>query len=84
GALGVSQQTDFVCTGSENGARYGLTGQGSGRMPGFCVTPGYKINPDNGEVGIDPFDAGSQEEGGMYTYDQVRAVVEYERSLARD
>ena len=84
GALGVSQQTDFVCAGSEDGQRYGLSGQGSGRMPGFCVTPGYKINPDNGEVGIDPFDAGSQEEGGMYTYDQVRAVVEYERSLARD
>ena len=27
-------------------------------MPGFCITPGYKISAENGEVGIEPFDAG--------------------------
>ena len=84
GSLGPAQQLDFVCNGSEQGQRYGQNGQGSGRMPGFCVTPAYKINPDNGEVGIDPKDAGTPEKGAMMTQDQVRAVVEYERSLARD
>jgi mono/diheme cytochrome c family protein len=83
-SLGPKDQTDFVCTGSEQGVRYGQTGQGTGRMPGFCITPGYKINPENGEVGIDPFDSGTAEEGAMYTEEQVRQVVEFERSLARE
>ena len=83
-SLGPKDQTDFVCTGSDQGIRYGQTGQGTGRMPGFCVTPGYKINPENGEVGVPTTDAGTPEEGGMFTHDNVRSVVEYERSLARD
>ena len=83
GSLGVGQQTEFVCSGSENGARYGLNGQGSGRMPGFCVTPEVKLNPENGEVGVEPQDSGVPEDGAMMTQDQVRAIVEYERSLAR-
>jgi len=82
--LGPKDQTDFVCTGSDQGVRYGQTGQGTGRMPGFCITPGYKINPLNGEVGIEPFDTGTAEQGAMFTQDQVRKIVEYERSLARD
>lgn len=82
--LGPKDQTDFVCTGSEQGVRYGATGQGTGRMPAFCITPGYKINPENGEVGIAPFDSGTAEEGAMMTQAQVRAIVEYERSLGRD
>ena len=81
GSLGLQQQTDFVCTGSEQGVRYGRHGQGSGRMPGFCVTPEVKLNPENGEVGITPKDAGLPEDGAMMTQEQVRAVVEYERSL---
>lgn len=84
GSLGVQQQVDFVCLGSDQGQKYGVNGQGTGRMPGFCITPEYKINPANGEVGIDPVAAGNAEDGAMYTKDQVRAVVEYERSLARD
>ncbi len=83
-SLGPKDQTDFVCNGSDQGVRYGQNGQGSGRMPGFCITPGYKINPENGEVGIDPKDTGTAEDGAMLTQDQVRAIVEYERSLARD
>lgn len=83
-SLGAAEQTDFVCKGSEQGVRYGANGQGTGRMPGFCIVPGYKINATNGEVGIDNKDEGTAEQGGMYTQDQVRAVVEYERSLARD
>jgi mono/diheme cytochrome c family protein len=82
--LGPKDQTDFVCTGSDQGVRYGQTCQGTGRMPGFCITPGYKINPLNGEVGIEPKDTGTAEQGAMFTQEQVRKIVEYERSLARD
>jgi hypothetical protein len=53
-------------------------------MPGFCVTPAYRINPENGEVGIDPVESGLPEDGAMYTQEQVRAVVDYVRSLSRD
>jgi mono/diheme cytochrome c family protein len=83
GSLGLQQQTDFVCNGSDQGARYGQNGQGTGRMPGFCVTPEIKLNPDNGEVGVTPKDAGTPAIGAMYTEDEVRAIVEYERSLSR-
>ena len=51
-------------------------------MPGFCVTPEVKLNPENGEVGIDPVDSGLPEDGAMLTQEQVRAIVEYERSLS--
>lgn len=83
GSLGLDQQTGFVCTGSVQGASYGRHGQGTGRMPGFCVTPEVKPNADNGEVGIEAVDAGVAEDGAMLTQEQVRAVVEYERSLSQ-
>lgn len=83
GSVGFEQQVDFICKGSAEGARYGKSGMGSGRMPGFCITPETKLNPDNFEVGITPKDSGLPEDGGMFTQDQVRAIVEYERSLGR-
>ncbi len=83
GSLGLEQQTDFVCTGSSEGVQYGRHGQGTGRMPGFCITPDVKPNLENREVGIDAVDAGVPEDGAMLTEDQVRAVVEYERSLSQ-
>jgi mono/diheme cytochrome c family protein len=45
---------EFVTTGSDSEASYGVGGVGSGRMPGF---------------------------GEMLTEDQIKAIVEYERSL---
>jgi mono/diheme cytochrome c family protein len=45
---------EFIRAGSQFGARYGIQGQGSGRMPGF---------------------------GAMLTDEQIRAIVEYVRSL---
>ncbi len=81
GTLGLEQQTDFVCLGSAEGVRYGRHGQGSGRMPGFCITPETKLNPENGEINITPKDTGLPEDGAMLTQQQVRAIVEYERSL---
>ena len=80
-SLGVTQMTDFVCNGSVLGARYGQYGQGSGRMPGFCVVPA--VEATEGEVGVEAHDVGSMEQGGMYTKDQVEKIVEYVRSLAR-
>ena len=49
-----SDQIDFVKKGSELGKKYGVQGQGSGRMPGF---------------------------GNMLTTEQIKAIVEYVRSL---
>lgn len=83
GSVGFKQQVDFTCKGSANGARYGKTGMGSGRMPGFCITPDTKLNPENGEVGVTAKDSGLPEDGAMYTQAQVAAIVEYERSLSR-
>lgn len=81
--LGFNQMVDFVCTGSEDGTRYGKNGQGTGKMPGFCVVPEIKLNPDNLEVGIEPREAGTPEEGGMFTREQVAQIVEYVRSLVQ-
>jgi mono/diheme cytochrome c family protein len=83
-SLGLRQQTDFVCVGSEIGKVYGVHGQGTGRMPGFCVTPQEKgDNPVTGDVGVAKKDAGTPQQGAMLTEAQVRAVVEYERSLGQ-
>ncbi|CAB4885503.1 unannotated protein [freshwater metagenome] len=49
-----ADQIDFIKKGSELGKKYGLQGQGSGRMPGF---------------------------GNMLTDEQIKAIVEYVRSL---
>ena len=32
----ASDQSAFICKGSELGKKYGAQGQGSGKMPGFC------------------------------------------------
>jgi mono/diheme cytochrome c family protein len=49
-----SDQIDFVKSGSDIGRKYGLQGQGTGRMPAF---------------------------GNMLTDEQIKLIVEYERSL---
>lgn len=49
-----ADMVSFIEAGSEYGKRYGMQGQGSGRMPGF---------------------------GSMLTDEQIKAVVEYVRSL---
>ena len=49
-----SDQIDFIKKGSVLGKKYGLAGQGSGRMPGF---------------------------GNLLTDEQIKAIVEYVRSL---
>ena len=82
--LGPQTQTDFVCLGSEQGKLYGSNGQGTGRMPGFCVTPEEKADQaTSGEVGVNPKPAGTPEQGAMMTQDDVRKIVVYERGLSR-
>jgi mono/diheme cytochrome c family protein len=49
-----SDQISFIESGSEQGKKYGMQGQGTGRMPGY---------------------------GQLLTDDQIKAIVEYERSL---
>ncbi|MCA9546916.1 MAG: cytochrome c [Myxococcales bacterium] len=83
GSVGLEQQVDFVCQGSAQGVRYGRSGMGTGRMPGFCITPETKLNAENGEVGITPKDSGLASDGAMLTQEMVRSIVEYERSLSR-
>lgn len=83
GTMGIQQQVDFVCVGSDQGARYGQSGMGTGRMPGYCIVPPIEAHTDANEVSVTPREGGTAEQGGMFTEAQVRAVVEYERSLSR-
>lgn len=83
GSMGVTQMTNFVCTGSDQGARYGRNGMGTGRMPGFCVVPAIEAHTDANEVSVTPREAGTAEDGAMMTQAQVVAIVEYVRSLNR-
>ena len=83
-SLGLRQQRDFVCLGSDQGKLYGSNGQGTGRMPGFCITPEEKDDPaSTGEVGVTPKPQGTPAQGGMMTQEDVQKIVEYERSLAQ-
>jgi mono/diheme cytochrome c family protein len=64
-------QVDFITEGAVMGKAYGTYGQaGDGTMPG------YGLNPNAGEEGsrLSPDQV-------MYTPEQIRAVVEYERGL---
>ncbi|MBL8774887.1 MAG: cytochrome c [Acidimicrobiales bacterium] len=68
---------DFITIGSENGKQYGAQGLGSGRMPGFGVSPNaiedvQRLRPDL---------AGMSEDVGMLTPEQVEAIVIYEREV---
>jgi cytochrome c553 len=75
-------QIDFVTLGSEVGKRYGLHGQGTGRMPGFGVRPAEKGlfwiagGTDGKQLGKD-----RAASAGMETDDMITAIVLYERSL---
>lgn len=81
--LGVEQQVDFICSGSEKGVNYGRNAQGTGRMPGFCQTPAEADNsPETGEVGVEAQDPSDPDTvGGMYTKEDVEKIVRYVRGL---
>jgi mono/diheme cytochrome c family protein len=82
----IQDQIDFVSAGSEQGKKYGVHGQGTGRMPGFGLSPEQPQTytaPDGNEITIfyenngKPVDQGP----GMLPVDLVEKIVEYERSL---
>ncbi|MBO0882178.1 MAG: hypothetical protein J2P17_17940 [Mycobacterium sp.] len=80
--IGLQQQVDFVCQGSEDGKQYGIHGQGTGRMPAFCQTKKYDPSTDDLAVQLNvPTQQQGNPGSGMMTRDQVQAIVQYERGL---
>jgi hypothetical protein len=79
---GLDAQIAFVCAGSDQGKQYGVHGQGTGKMPGFCQSPAY--NPDTDPLANLP-NVAKQDQGtpgsGMMTQADVQAIVEYVRGL---
>jgi mono/diheme cytochrome c family protein len=71
----VQDHIDFVTDGSENGKRYGVQGQGSGKMPGFGLRPA--------EPALYWINKGKEREAspGMLPLDLIEKIVAYERSL---
>jgi len=82
----LQDNIDFVTTGSQDGQKYGLHGQGSGKMPGFGSSPAEPAtytNPDGDSVTLFYINNGKPRDPGpgMMTPDMINALVEYERSL---
>jgi cytochrome c553 len=81
----IQDQIDFVSTGSEQGKKYGVHGQGTGRMPGFGTSPKQPQTytaPDGNPITIFYENNGKAvDEGpGMLPPDLVEQIVAYERS----
>ncbi len=82
----IQDQIDFVTTGSENGKKYGVHGQGTGRMPGFGSSPQEPQTytaPDGNQITIFYENNGKSVDPGpgMLPIDLVEQIVAYERSL---
>lgn len=81
--LTEKQHFDLVMKGSEFGKQYGANHQGSGRMPGFGINANeVAVNAvgDPRQPSADNPAKGDHE--GMYTPNQVWAIVTYERNLS--
>ena len=78
-------QIDFVTNGSENGKRYGVHGQGTGKMPGFGQRPAEPaVETFPGSPGLLFWINGGKDRPagpGMLPYDLITQIVAYERSL---
>jgi cytochrome c553 len=78
-------QIDFVGNGSEDGKRYGLHGQGTGRMPGFGQRPAEPaVETFPGSPGLLFWINGGKDRpagAGMLPTDLIEQIVVYERSL---
>jgi hypothetical protein len=78
-------QIDFVTAGSENGKKYGVHGQGSGKMPGFGLKPAEPANETwPGSPGLLFWINGGKDRPsgpGMLPTDMIEQIVAYERSL---
>jgi cytochrome c553 len=81
----IQDQIDFVTTGSENGKKYGVHGQGTGRMPGFGSSPQEPQTytaPDGNQITIFYENNGKTVDAGpgMLPIDLVEQIVAYERA----
>jgi len=78
-------QIDFVTNGSETGKRYGVHGQGSGKMPGFGQRPAEPaVETFPGSPGLLFWENNGKDRPtgpGMLPYDLITQIVAYERSL---
>jgi mono/diheme cytochrome c family protein len=78
-------QIDFVGIGSEEGKRYGVHGQGSGKMPGFGQRPAEPaVETFAGSPGLLFWINGGKDRPagpGMLPTDLIEQIVVYERSL---
>jgi hypothetical protein len=78
-------QIDFVGIGSEDGKRYGVHGQGSGKMPGFGQRPAEPANETwAGSPGLLFWINGGKDRPtgpGMLPTELIEQIVVYERSL---
>jgi hypothetical protein len=82
----LQDNIDFVANGSENGKKYGIHGQGSGKMPGFGSSPQEPATytaPDGDSISLFYINSGKPRDPGpgMMTPDMINALVAYERSL---
>lgn len=76
----------FITTGSEVGIRYGVTGQGSGQMPGFGARREEGLDAGAQVADVQPFVDDSGLEPiiiwpASLTDAEIAAIVAYERSL---
>lgn len=78
-------QIDFVSLGSANGKRYGVHGEGTGRMPGFGQRPPEPaVETFQGSPGLLFWINGGKDRPagpGMLPNDLIEELVAYERSL---
>lgn len=73
-SLTPTQHFDLVMKGSEFGRQFGTVSKGSGGMPSFGLNPNFgNEDAPNGEVAQ-----------GMFSPEQVWAIVTYERSLSTE
>jgi hypothetical protein len=81
----LGEQVKFVTEGSEEGKRYGIHGQGSGKMPGFGQRPAEPANETwPGSPGLLFWINGGKDRPvglGMLPGDLITQIVVYERSL---
>ncbi len=82
----LQDNIDFVANGSVNGQKYGIHGQGSGKMPGFGASPAEPATytaPDGDTISLFYINNGKPRDPGpgMMPPDMINALVEYERSL---
>ena len=76
----ADSHASFIIEGSQNGVKYGNSGQGDGggQMPGFGVCIGDRDAGERDRIARAAF---CEDRTGMLTLEQIEAIVAYERGL---